>query len=80
MPHPKMTSLKGRLVHHSFAVAYGENNQITASGIVANFEWVNPQALLYVDGRDAGKPGRWKLEMCSPGGGLEGRELEKERI
>ena len=59
--------------HHSFAAEYDVNKLVTVSGIVAKFEWMNPHALLYVDGRDAaGKAGSWKFEMGSPGG-LESR-------
>lgn len=59
--------------HHAFAAEYDENKVVTVSGVVAKFEWTNPHALLYVDGRDAeGKAGGWKFEMGSPGG-LESR-------
>jgi hypothetical protein len=59
--------------HHAFAAEYDENKLVTVSGIVAKFEWTNPHALMYVDGRDAeGKAGKWKFEMGSPGG-LESR-------
>ena len=55
--------------HHSFAAEYDANKLVTVSGVVAKFEWTNPHALLYVDGRDtAGKAGSWKFEMGSPGG------------
>ena len=63
--------------HHSFAAEYDENKLITISGVVTKFEWTNPHALLYVDGRDAGgKVGSWKFEMGSPGG-LESRGWKK---
>ena len=40
---------------------------------MTKFEWTNPHALLYVDGKDSeGKAGNWKFEMGSPGG-LESR-------
>src|SRR5215472_15224513 len=59
--------------HHSFAAEYDENKLVTVTGIVAKFEWTNPHALLYVDGKDAeSKAARWKFEMGSPGG-LESR-------
>ena len=59
--------------HHSFSAEYDENKLVTVSGIVAKFEWVNPHALLYVEGKDAeGKAGSWKFEMGAPGG-LESR-------
>ena len=63
--------------HHSFAAEYDENKLITISGVVTKFEWTNPHALLYVDGKDAeGKAGSWKFEMGSPGG-LESRGWKK---
>ncbi len=63
--------------HHSFAAEYDQNKLIIISGIVTNFEWTNPHALLYVDGTDAdGKAGGWKFEMGSPGG-LESRRWKK---
>ena len=59
--------------HHAFGAEYDVNKLITVSGIVSMFEWINPHALLYVDGKDAGgKAGSWKFEMGSPGG-LESR-------
>src|SRR5215469_13020506 len=68
-----LLSAIGASAHHSFAAEYDENKRITISGIVTQFEWTNPHALLYVDGRDAeGKAGSWKFEMGSPGG-LESR-------
>lgn len=63
--------------HHSFAAEYDEDKLITVSGSVSKFEWINPHALLFVDGTDsAGKPGNWKFEMGSPGG-LEGQGWKK---
>ena len=55
--------------HHAFAAEYDANKLVTISGMVTKFEWTNPHALLYVDGRDAeGKAGNWTFEMVSPGG------------
>jgi hypothetical protein len=57
------------LAHHAFAAEYDANKPVTVSGIVTKFEWINPHALLYVDGRDAeGKAANWMFEMGSPGG------------
>ncbi|HXA63962.1 MAG TPA: DUF6152 family protein [Bryobacteraceae bacterium] len=59
--------------HHAFGAEYDANKLVTVSGIVTTFEWTNPHALLYIDGKDAeGKAGSWKFEMGSPGG-LESR-------
>ena len=63
--------------HHSFAAEYDENKLITVAGSVSKFEWINPHAQLFVDGTDsAGKAGRWKFEMGSPGA-LEGQGWRK---
>lgn len=63
--------------HHAFAAEYDENKVVAVSGVVTRFEWTNPHALLYVDGKDAeGKAGSWKFEMGSPGG-LEKRGWKK---
>jgi len=55
--------------HHAFAAEYDENKRVTVSGTVTKFEWTNPHAWLYVDGKDAnGKLTSWSFEMGSPGG------------
>jgi hypothetical protein len=55
--------------HHAFAAEYDENKLVTVSGTVTEFQWINPHALLYVEGKDAdGKAGSWKFEMGAPGG------------
>ena len=55
--------------HHAFAAEYDEKKLVTVSGTVADFQWINPHAWLYVDGMDAnGKPVKWSFEMGAPGG------------
>jgi hypothetical protein len=55
--------------HHAFAAEYDENKRVTVSGTVTRFEWTNPHAWLYVDGKDeSGKVITWKFEMGSPNG------------
>ncbi len=55
--------------HHAFAAEYDENKRITVSGTVTRFEWTNPHAWLYVDGKDeSGKVTSWSFEMGSPNG------------
>jgi hypothetical protein len=55
--------------HHSFAAEYDENKRVSISGAVTRFEWTNPHAWLYVDGRDqSGKTIHWSFEMGSPNG------------
>jgi hypothetical protein len=68
--------------HHAFAAEYDEHKRVSVSGTVAKFEWTNPHAWLYVDGRDeGGKVARWSFEMGSPGGlisrGWRRSELKK---
>jgi hypothetical protein len=55
--------------HHAFAAEYDENKRVTVSGTVTKFEWNNPHAVLYVDGKDAsGRIASWTFEMGSPNG------------
>jgi len=55
--------------HHAFAAEYDENRRVTFSGTVTKFEWTNPHAWLYVDGKDEnGKVTTWNFEMGSPNG------------
>lgn len=66
--------------HHAFAAEYDENKRVSVSGTVTKFQWTNPHAWLYVDGKD--ESGKVNLELrngqsqrpCSPGlekGGVE---------
>jgi hypothetical protein len=55
--------------HHAFSSEYDENKRVTIPGIVTRFDWTNPHAWLYVDGKDeSGKISRWSFEMGSPNG------------
>lgn len=55
--------------HHAFAAEYDENKRVTVSGTVTKFEWVNPHAWLYVDGKaEGGSVTQWSFEMGSPNG------------
>ena len=68
--------------HHAFAAEYDVNERVTVSGTVTRFEWTNPHAWLYVDGKDeSGKATSWSFEMGSPGGllhrGWRRTELKK---
>jgi Family of unknown function (DUF6152) len=68
--------------HHAFAAEYDENKRVTVSGIVTKFEWINPHAWLYVDGKDENeKVVSWGFEMGSPNGllhrGWRRTELKK---
>jgi Family of unknown function (DUF6152) len=68
--------------HHAFAAEYDENKPVTVSGTVTRFEWTNPHAWLYVDGKDeSDKVTSWSFEMGSPNGllhrGWRRTELKK---
>jgi hypothetical protein len=55
--------------HHAFAAEYDEHKRVTVSGTVTRFDWTNPHAWLYVDGKDeSGKAASWSFEMGSPNG------------
>jgi hypothetical protein len=55
--------------HHAFAAEYDESKRVTFTGIVTKFEWTNPHAWLYVEGKDEnGKTTSWGFEMGSPNG------------
>ena len=68
--------------HHAFTAEYDENKLVTVSGTVTRFEWTNPHAWLYVDGKDESlKSPNWGFEMGSPNGllhrGWKRTELKK---
>jgi hypothetical protein len=68
--------------HHAFASEYDVNKVVKVSGTVVSFDWTNPHAWLYVDGKDeGGKAGTWGFEMGSPSGllhrGWKQNELKK---
>ena len=68
--------------HHAFAAEYDENQRVTISGMVTKFDWTNPHAWLYVDGKDeSDNVASWSFEMGSPNGllhrGWRRMELKK---
>jgi hypothetical protein len=68
--------------HHAFSAEYDENKRVVVSGTVTGFEWTNPHAWLYVDGKDENdKVISWSFEMGSPSGllhrGWRRTELKK---
>jgi hypothetical protein len=68
--------------HHAFASEYDVNKVVKVSGTVVSFNWTNPHAWLYVDGKDdSGQTGTWGFEMGSPNGllnrGWKQNELKK---
>ena len=53
--------------HHSAAVAYDVNKEITVQGVITEVKWENPHSWIYVDGKDAsGKLVKWRFEGATP--------------
>jgi len=51
--------------HHSFAAVYDDTRLVTVSGVVTEFKFVNPHALMYMDVTDtAGKVSKWTVEFA----------------
>lgn len=53
----------GLEAHHSIVSVYDFSQRVTIDGAVANFEFVNPHPFLTLDTKQAGRAGRWRLEM-----------------
>jgi hypothetical protein len=50
--------------HHSFSAVYDGTKQTTVSGVVTQFRFVNPHAMMYLEAKDAsGKPEKWVVEF-----------------
>jgi hypothetical protein len=50
--------------HHSFSAVYDGTKQATVSGVVTQFRFVNPHAMMYLDAPDAsGKTTKWVVEF-----------------
>ena len=55
--------------HHSLAAEYDDKKPITLRGTVTRFEWTNPHARIYVEGKDEkGKFQVWDFELGPPNG------------
>jgi hypothetical protein len=51
--------------HHSFSAVYDDAKLITVSGVVTEFKFVNPHALMTMDVTDAsGKITKWTIEFA----------------
>ncbi len=51
--------------HHSFAPVYDGNREITVTGIVTQFKFVNPHAMMLMDVTDeSGKVVKWTVEFA----------------
>jgi len=59
-----ITATNGAHGHHSLAGVYDSAKQLTVSGVVAEFQFVNPHPILVIDvAADGGEPQLWRLEM-----------------
>ena len=50
--------------HHSFSAVYDGTKQTTVNGVVTQFRFVNPHAMMYLEVKEAsGKPEKWVVEF-----------------
>ena len=51
--------------HHAFSPVYDEKRLITVVGVVTQFRFVNPHAMMFMDVTDeSGKAGKWVVEFA----------------
>ena len=51
--------------HHSFSAVYDDTRLVTVSGVVTQFKFVNPHAMMSMDVTDAsGKISKWTVEFA----------------
>src|SRR5436853_7801422 len=51
--------------HHSFSAVYDDTRMLTVSGVVTQFRFVNPHAMMIMDVTDAsGKVSKWTVEFA----------------
>ncbi len=51
--------------HHSFSAVYDDTRLLTVSGVVTQFKFANPHAMMYMDVTDAsGKVSKWTVEFA----------------
>ena len=56
---------KGASAHHSFSAVYDDKRTISITGVVTQFRFVNPHALMYMDVTDdSGKVAKWTVEFA----------------
>jgi len=54
--------------HHGTAASYDQKKTVTVKGVVTQFLWRNPHSALFLETKDEnGKPGKYSVEMFSPG-------------
>ena len=55
----------GASAHHAFSPVYDEKRLITVVGVVTQFRFVNPHAMMFMDVTDdAGKVVKWTVEFA----------------
>jgi hypothetical protein len=56
------------MAHHSFAM-FDSDRTIAITGVVRDFQWINPHVLIWVDVMEEGaeEPVTWAVEMTSVG-------------
>lgn len=55
------------LAHHAFAAEFDANKKVTMTGTIAEMQWINPHAWLWITVKGAdGKDERWGLEFGPP--------------
>jgi len=58
-------SVAGASSHHAFSPVYDEKRLITVAGVVTQFRFVNPHAMMFMDVTDeAGKVVKWVVEFA----------------
>src|SRR6266567_8447919 len=51
--------------HHSFSAVYDDTRMLTVSGVVTQFKFANPHAMMVMDVTDAsGKVSKWTVEFA----------------
>jgi len=50
--------------HHAFSPVYDEKRVITVGGVVTQFRFVNPHAMMFMDVTDKGKTVKWTVEFA----------------
>ena len=60
-----LMSVRSASPHHSFSAVYDDKRTISVTGVVTQFRFVNPHALMSVDVTDeTGKVSRWTVEFA----------------
>ena len=50
--------------HHAFSPVYDDKRTVTVSGVVTQFRFVNPHALMYLDVTDDKQVAKWTVEFA----------------